>query len=147
MATAANPFFGRYTWRWAGPPGGKDTGFDTEARHEIRAIWREVCAGYGLTRRVLPDDGPRAFPHIQRIDLGPPTSLTIRLRPGQLAADIAELAPRLAAAYEVADVLVSEPRRGSALVVFVEHPPMLTIVNGRSAPPDPDEPPSLGEAG
>lgn len=147
MATATNPFLRVPTWRWAGPPGGQDSAFDTEARHEIRAIWREFCAGYGLTRRELPDDGPRAFPHIRDVDLGPPTSFTVRLRPGQLAADIAELAPRLAAAYEVHDVVVSGPRRGWARVELIEHPPTLTVVDGRSAPPDPDEPPSLGEVG
>ena len=147
MATAADPFFRGHIWRFAGPPGGQDAAFDTEARHEIRLIWREVCAGYGLTRRVLPDDGPRAFPHIARLELGPPTRFLVRLRPGQLAVDIAELAPRLAAAYDVDDVQVREPHRGWASVELIEHrPPTLTVVDG-TPPPDPDEPPSLGEVG
>ncbi|NIB31276.1 hypothetical protein HBB16_05230 [Pseudonocardia sp. MCCB 268] len=47
-----------------------DTVFDAENRHEIRAIWREVCAGYRLTWRVVPDDGPRAFPHIGQTSSG-----------------------------------------------------------------------------
>ncbi|MBC3190944.1 hypothetical protein H7X46_07695 [Pseudonocardia sp. C8] len=144
MATAANPFFGRFSWRWAGPPG-QDTVFDAENRHEIRAIWREVCAGYRLTRRVVPDDGPRAFPHIGQIELGPPTRFTVRLRPGQLADDIADLIPRLAAAYEVDDVRVSQPGRGWALVELIEHrSPTLTIIDG-APPPDPGAP--WGQAG
>lgn len=114
---ASQPF-----WRWAGPPGGQGAAWDTDARTEIRWRWGEVCGGFGLNRRILPDDGPRGIPHIGRITLGPPTRFTVRLRPGQSRRDIADLAPRLAMALEVEDVHVRDLAAGWVSVELVEQP-------------------------
>lgn len=129
----------RHFWRWAGPPEGRDAGWDTDARTEIRWRWGEVCSGVGLTRRVFPE-GCRSIPHIGRITLGPPTRFTVRLRPGQSRQDIADIAPRLALAFEVRNVRVRDLATGWVSVEMVEQAALLTVVQCADRPPDASPP-------
>lgn len=96
----------------------------TYNRHQIRWIWNEVCSGLRLARRVVPT-GTTAFepPPIGQIDLGPPTVFSVRLRPGQLLDDFRSHSDRLAAAYEVPDVVVGALAPGWMVVQLVDDVP------------------------
>ena len=91
------------------------------ARHQIKWIWNEVCAGTFMIRRIVPT-GTVSWepPRIGRVRLGPPTTFTVELRPGQLRADFIDIRERLAAAFEVRDVVVTDLVRGWLLVQLVE---------------------------
>jgi hypothetical protein len=150
MASPAEPPFDgdvdspvrRFFHRWAGPPSGQPAAWDTDSRSEIRWRWGEVCAGFDLSRRVLPDDGPRSIPHIGRITLGPPTRFTVRLRPGLRRQHIVDIAPQLALAFEVDEVHVRDLASGWLSVELVEQPAFvpgpaeLTLVGSPDTVPD-----------
>jgi hypothetical protein len=95
---------------------------ETEARAEIRWIWNEVCSGLHLTRRIVPT-GTASFepPRLGRIRLGPPTTFTVELRPGQLIDDLLAIDDRLAAAYGVDDIEVHRLVENWVRIVLVEH--------------------------
>jgi hypothetical protein len=64
---------------------------------EIRWQWREASIGAGLGQLVFTPSGPTvSVPVVTRVDLRPTTTLTVRLRPGQLARDVAAVQQRLA---------------------------------------------------
>lgn len=119
---------------WAGPPGGLRAADQAYARHEIKSIWREVCVGSHLARRLLPTGSTWAPPRIGRITLGPPTTFTVELRPGQSGQDIDDAAPHLAQAYGVADVYVTDLVRGWVTIELIED------VGALIAPADPIDP-------
>lgn len=59
--------------------------------------WRAAAEGAGLVRRVDTVSGPTIIaPRVEYVILGPPTSLRVRLEPGQTAADVRAAMPRLA---------------------------------------------------
>jgi hypothetical protein len=64
---------------------------------EIRWKWREASIGTGLGQLVFTPSGATvSVPVVTRVDLRPTTTLTVRLRPGQLARDVAAVQHRLA---------------------------------------------------
>ena len=116
--------------RWALPPLPENAGWaerrwhvtaEIQVRGEIRWIRNEVCSGTHMIRRIVPS-GVASFepPRIGRISLGPPTTFTVELRPGQLIHDLLAIGDRLAAAYSVDDVKIHSVVVGWVRVVLVE---------------------------
>ncbi|MCW0214395.1 MAG: FtsK/SpoIIIE domain-containing protein [Pseudonocardia sp.] len=63
----------------------------------ITDTWRRACEGVGLVQRVETVTGTTVVtPEIINITLGTPTSFIIRLLPGQVISDVAEVGHRLA---------------------------------------------------
>jgi hypothetical protein len=74
---------------------------------EIKWLWRQACEVTGLGRLIFTPSGPTmSIPQIGRVNLGPPTSFTVRPQPGQLTADFEAEAPRIASAMGVPAVRV-----------------------------------------
>jgi hypothetical protein len=70
---------------------------DAHRAGEIRWRWREASIGAGLAELVFtPSGATTSVPVVTRVDLQPVTTLTVRLRPGQLAGDVAAVQRRLA---------------------------------------------------
>ena len=82
---------------------------------DLRFRWQQACehVGLGLTM-YTPSGITVSVPRIAHAHFGSPVSFTVRLRPGQKAADIAAAAPRLARALRVAGLRVAllEPHEG-----------------------------------
>lgn len=81
--------------RWAEE---RDRAIDDAYRAgEIRWQWREASIGAGLAQLVFTPSGATvSVPVVTRVDLESITTLTVRLRPGQLARDLAAVQTRLA---------------------------------------------------
>ncbi|WP_028922852.1 hypothetical protein [Pseudonocardia acaciae] len=79
-------------------------------RREVTALWREGCIAAGLCDHIPTASGwTSAVPRIGTIvRTGDPTVFTVRLRPGQLAADVLAAAPRLLAAMGMSELRVSD---------------------------------------
>ncbi len=76
---------------------------DAERIGELRWHWRSACTATALSQMIYTPSGPtRAVPTIGRIDLGPPVSFTVRMRPGQTIADFEAAAPSIAPTFDVA---------------------------------------------
>jgi hypothetical protein len=78
---------------------------------------------YRLARPHLVATGPHdtvSVPRIARADVGPPVSFTVRLRPGQRAADITAVAPRLASTLGAAGLKVTNREAGWVTIVVVD---------------------------
>ena len=70
---------------------------DAELIHELQWQWRSACAATSLSQIIYTPSGPtRAVPMIGHVDLGPPVSFTVRVRPGQTLADFTVAAPSIA---------------------------------------------------
>lgn len=111
----------------------------------LRADWQQACHHVGLGLMIYTPSGITvSVPRIVRVDWGTPVSFTVRLRPGQLAADIRAVAPRLAVALGVASLLVTEREAGWVTVVVVQRAFVLLQGDG-GGPRDegPDDPPEL----
>jgi hypothetical protein len=93
---------------------------------DLRWRWRQACERSGLARLVYTPSGPSmAIPLIGRVTPGPPTTFTVRRRPGQLLADFEAAAPRISAAMGVAGIRV-RPLVGEWIVIELIHTqPML----------------------
>jgi hypothetical protein len=64
---------------------------------EIRWRWREASMGAGLGQLFFtPSGATTSVPVVTRVDVGPTTTLTVRLRHGQLADDIVAVERRIA---------------------------------------------------
>ena len=86
----------------------------------LRYQWQHACQHVGLGLMIYTPSGVIiSVPRIARADFGPPLSFTVRLRPGQKAADVAAAAPRLAPALGVAGLRVSDRGDGWANIVVV----------------------------
>jgi hypothetical protein len=80
---------------------------DAEQISEVRWLWRSACAGTPLAPMVYTPSGPsRAVPLVDHVDLGPPITLTVKVRPGQTIADFLAAAPAIAPAMGVAELRV-----------------------------------------
>jgi hypothetical protein len=93
---------------------------------DLKWRWRQACERSGLARLVYTPSGPSmAIPLIGRVTPGPPTTFTVRRRPGQLLADFEAAAPRISAAMGVAGIRV-RPLVGEWIVIELIHTqPML----------------------
>ena len=80
---------------------------DAELVGEIRWQWRNACSSTPLAPIVYTPSGTtRAVPVIGHVDLGPPVSLTVRVRPGQTIADFIAAAPAIAPALNAESLQV-----------------------------------------
>jgi hypothetical protein len=87
----------------------------------LRYQWQEACQHVGLGLMIYTPSGfVVSVPRIVRADFGPPVSFTVRLRPGQRAADIKAAAPRLARALGVARLHVTKREAGWVNVVVID---------------------------
>jgi hypothetical protein len=87
----------------------------------LRAQWVEACHHVGLGLMIYTPGGVGiSVPRIARADFGPPLSFTVRLRPGQKAADITAVARRLALALGVPGLRATDQAVGWATVVVVD---------------------------
>ena len=78
-------------------------------KQEVRRLWREACANTRLGLRThTPNGWTITVPRIGHITLGDPTSMSVELRPGQMAADVIAVAPRIAYAMGVDSLRVTE---------------------------------------
>ena len=86
----------------------------------LRGQWQQACqhVGLGLTIHT-PSGFTVSVPRIAWADFGPPVSFTVRLRPGQRAADITAAAPRLARALGVPGLKVTKREGGWVNVLVV----------------------------
>jgi hypothetical protein len=86
----------------------------------LRYQWQQACQHVGLGLMIYTPSGVTvSVPRIVRADFGPPVSFTVRLRPGQGAADLTAAVPRLARALGVAGLRVTEREAGWVNVVVV----------------------------
>lgn len=81
---------------------------ESELISEVRWQWRCACQATTLAPMIYtPSGATRAVPTIGRVDIGPPVSFTVRIRPGQSLADFTAAAPIIASAMGVAAVEVT----------------------------------------
>jgi hypothetical protein len=74
---------------------------------ELRWLWRSACSGTPLAPMIYtPSGASRAVPLIGHVDLGPPVSITVKIRPGQTIDDFRAAAPAIAPAMNVAELHV-----------------------------------------
>jgi len=86
-------------------------------------VWRLACIGSGLCTVVNAASGPtQTTPTLVDVTLGPPTMLIVEPQPGQLAADIRNLAHRLAGTLGAVAPSV-ESHGPLAFRRFVDHVP------------------------
>jgi len=101
---------------------------DIERIAELRWSWRSACAGTPLAPMVYTPSGPsRAVPLIDHIDLGPPITLTVRVRPGQTIADFIAAAPSIAPSMGMAELRVSPFVQQWVHVVLVPPSPVVAV--------------------
>jgi hypothetical protein len=75
---------------------------------EVHWQWRSVCQGTSLAQMIYTPSGPtKAIPMIGHIDVGPPVSFTVRIRPGQTIDDFVKAAPLIAPALGAAALQVT----------------------------------------
>jgi hypothetical protein len=81
---------------------------DAELINELRWQWRSACSNTPLAPMIYtPSGAARAVPIIGQVDLGPPVSFTVRMRPGQTLADYRKAVPLIAPSMEVAALEVT----------------------------------------
>lgn len=86
---------------------------------ELSSSWRWVAEGTALARTVPCVAGGvvTSVPRVVGVEMGPPVRLTVCLLPGQLPADVADVADRLAEGLSVAVVRVEPSRYHGHVVV------------------------------
>jgi hypothetical protein len=81
---------------------------DAQRIGDIKWQWRQACELSGLGQLVFTPSGPAmAIPMIGQVSLGPPTSFTVRLRPGQLPSAVQQAEPQIAEAMSAAGIVVT----------------------------------------
>jgi hypothetical protein len=98
---------------------------------EVRWVWRSACQGTPLAQVVYTPSGPtRAVPQIGHVDLGPPISFTVQIRPGQTIADFLAVAPAIAPAFNVAELAITPLVPHWLNVVLVEPEALVPVPAG-----------------
>lgn len=114
------------SWSWTSWRERRDTRRDDLA--EVDALvwaWRIACAGVGIGREVHTVSGPTmSTPRLVHVTLGPPTVLVVELLPGQLAADVAAAADRIAPALGAHRLRVEARGHHHALVRLLDRDPL-----------------------
>jgi hypothetical protein len=81
---------------------------EAERMNDLRWRWRSACSTTPLAPMIYTPSGvTRAVPTIDHIDLGPPVTLTVRVRVGLTVDDFVAAAPRIAPAMGAAKIEVS----------------------------------------
>ena len=81
---------------------------DAQRIGDIKWQWRQACELSGLGQLMFTPSGQSmSIPLIGQITLGPPTSFTVRLRPGQLLSDVEDAEPQISEAMSVQRIVVS----------------------------------------
>jgi len=76
---------------------------DAELISDLRWQWRSACTASSLSQMIYtPSGATRSIPMIGHVDLGPPVSFSVRMRPGQTFADFTAAAPSIAPRMGVA---------------------------------------------
>ena len=97
--------------------------FAAERIGDIKWQWRQVAEVAGLGRVVYTPNGPvMSVPLVGNVVLGPPTTFTVRLKPGQLVSDVTAVAPRIASAMGAHDIEVRALAAGWVLIELVPTP-------------------------
>lgn len=111
---------------------------DSERISELRWQWRSVCSGTSLSQMIYtPSGATRAIPMIGQVDLGPPVSFTVRIRPGQTPADFAAAASAIASVMGAAALEITPLRAEWLRIVLV--PARLVAVGDRRLGPGGEE--------
>jgi hypothetical protein len=98
---------------------------EAEQIAELRWLWRGACSGTPLAPMIYtPSGASRTVPVIGHIDLGPPVSMTVKIRPGQTVKDFLTAAPTLAAAMNVAELRVIPLAQHWLRIVLLPEPPL-----------------------
>lgn len=98
---------------------------------EVRFVWRSACQGTPLAPIVYTPSGPtRAVPQIGHVDLGPPISFTVQIRPGQTIDDFLAAAPAIAHAFDVAELAITPLVPHWLNVVLVEPTRLVSVPAG-----------------
>jgi hypothetical protein len=98
---------------------------DADLIKEVRWMWRSACTGTPLAPMVYTPSGPsRAVPLIDHVDLGPPITLTVRVRPGQTIDDFKAAAPSIAPSMGMAELHVTPFVQQWVHVVLVPRSPV-----------------------
>jgi hypothetical protein len=101
---------------------------DAELISEVRWMWRSACAGTPLAPMVYTPSGPsRAVPLVDHVDLGPPITLTVRVRPGQTIADFIAAAPSIAPSLGMAELRVSPFVQQWVHIVLIPPSPVVAV--------------------
>lgn len=88
---------------------------------DIKSRWRQACEPSGLARLVFTPSGQHmSIPRIGGVQLGPPTTFTVRPQPGQLRSDFDAARERIAVAMGVADVRI-RPLAAEWIVLELVH--------------------------
>jgi hypothetical protein len=107
---------------------------EAELISELRWQWRSACTGTSLAQVVYTPSGTtRAVPQIGHVDLGPPVTLTVRMRPGQTLADFIAAAPAIAPTFNVAALHVATLVPGWLRIVLVTAP-LVAVPDEQSEP-------------
>ena len=87
---------------------------------ELRWQWRNTCSGTPLAHMIYtPSGATRAVPMIEHVDLGPPVTFIVRMRPGQTTADFVAAAPSIAPAFSVSALEVTPLAQPWVRIVLV----------------------------
>lgn len=102
---------------------------DAEEADRLAWAWRQACEGAGCFHRVDTPSGPTiSTPHLTSITLGPPVVLIARLLPGQVAADVARIAHRLAGHLGAAALQVEARGLEYVRVQLLDRDPLAELV-------------------
>jgi hypothetical protein len=108
---------------------------DAELIRDLQWQWRSACSATLLSQMIYTPSGPtRAVPMIAHIDLGPPISLTVRMRHGQRLADFVAAAPAIAPALNATALQVTPLAPPWVRVVLLQAP--LVALPSRSFGPE-----------
>jgi S-DNA-T family DNA segregation ATPase FtsK/SpoIIIE len=107
---------------------------NAELINQLRWKWRNACMSTSLTSSIYTSSGSaRAVPVIDRVDLGPPVSFSVKLRPGQTLDAFIAAAPSIASGMDAATMEVTQLVPQWVQVVLVPAPAV-------AAPATPSDP-------
>ena len=106
---------------------------DNTAISELRWQWRSACQGTPLAPIIYTPSGPsRAVPIIGHVNLGPPVTFTVKIRPGQTIDDFRAAAPAIAPVFGVAELVITQSVPQWVKIVLVAHRPRVTVPDSLS---------------
>ena len=106
---------------------------DSRAISELRWQWRSACQGTPLAPMIYTPSGPsRAAPIIGHVNLGPPVTFTVKIRPGQTIDDFRAAAPAIAPALGMAELEITPSAPQWVKIVLVARRPRVTVPDSLS---------------